>query len=112
MQCKSSAQPDLLLFMETEHSKKAIAVPPRGLGYHSTNFGDVNSKRALWGKYLSGKAVSSAFPESILGLLENALSLRTSAHAGVAIPRIFKHLIGNCCLAPCRGKNRTSNSKK
>ena len=27
-----------------------------------------------------------------LGLLENALSLRTSAHAGVAIPRIFKHL--------------------
>ncbi len=26
------------------------------------------------------------------GLLENALSLRTSAHAGVAIPRIFKHL--------------------
>lgn len=49
MQCKSSAQPDLLLFMETEHSKKAIAVPPRGLGYHSTNFGDVNSKRALWG---------------------------------------------------------------
>ena len=25
-------------------------------------------------------------------LLENALSLRTSAHAGVAIPRIFKHL--------------------
>ena len=28
----------------------------------------------------------------VLGLLENALSLRTSAHAGVAIPRIFKHL--------------------
>ena len=27
-----------------------------------------------------------------MGLLENALSLRTSAHAGVAIPRIFKHL--------------------
>ena len=26
------------------------------------------------------------------GLLENALSLRTSAHAGVAIPRLFKHL--------------------
>ena len=25
-------------------------------------------------------------------LLENTLSLRTSAHAGVAIPRIFKHL--------------------
>ena len=25
-------------------------------------------------------------------LLENALSLRTSAHAGVAISRIFKHL--------------------
>ena len=28
----------------------------------------------------------------LTGLLENALSLRTSAHAGVAIPRIFKHL--------------------
>lgn len=70
MQCKSSAQPDLLLFMETEHSRKAIAVPPRGLGYHSTNFGDVNSKRALWGKYLSGKAVSSAFPESIFNTIE------------------------------------------
>ena len=28
----------------------------------------------------------------VWGLLENALSLRTSAHAGVAIPRIFKHL--------------------
>ena len=28
----------------------------------------------------------------IVGLLENTLSLRTSAHAGVAIPRIFKHL--------------------
>ena len=27
-----------------------------------------------------------------MGLLENALSLRTSARAGVAIPRIFKHL--------------------
>ncbi len=26
------------------------------------------------------------------GLLENTLSLRTSAHAGVAIPQIFKHL--------------------
>ena len=32
------------------------------------------------------------FTKQKKGLLENALSLRTSAHAGVAIPRIFKHL--------------------
>ena len=35
-----------------------------------------------------------------LGLLENALSLRTSAHAGVAIPRIFKHLGSKTKLFP------------
>ena len=33
-------------------------------------------------------------------LLENALSLRTSAHAGVAISRIFKHLGGKTKLFP------------
>ena len=35
-----------------------------------------------------------------MGLLENALSLRTSAHAGVAIPRIFKHLGSKTKLFP------------
>nr|DAT65293.1 MAG TPA: hypothetical protein [Caudoviricetes sp.] len=35
-----------------------------------------------------------------MGLLENALSLRTSAHAGVAIPRIFKHLGSKTSLLP------------
>ena len=34
----------------------------------------------------------SSTAAAVPGLLENALSLRTSAHAGVAIPRIFKHL--------------------
>ena len=34
------------------------------------------------------------------GLLENAPSLRTSAHAGVAIPRIFKHLGSKTSLLP------------
>ena len=34
------------------------------------------------------------------GLLENTLSLRTSAHAGVAIPQIFKHLGSKTKLFP------------
>ncbi len=34
------------------------------------------------------------------GLLENNLSLRTSAHTGVAIPRIFKHLGSKTKLFP------------
>ena len=39
--------------METEHSKKAIAVPPCGLGYHSTNFVNVNSKNSSGGGFVS-----------------------------------------------------------
>ena len=43
-------------------------------------------------------------------LLENALSLRTSAHAGVAIPRIFKHLGSKTKLFPFnRGGCHTSD---
>ena len=43
-------------------------------------------------------------------LLENALSLRTSAHAGVAISRIFKHLGGKTKLFPFnRGGCHTSD---
>ena len=41
--------------METEHSQKAIAVPPCGLGYHSTDFVDVNSKNS------SGRGFVSIF---------------------------------------------------
>ena len=48
------------------------------------------------------KMANNAVLQSIRGpgLLENNLSLRTSAHTGVAIPRIFKHLGSKTKLFP------------
>ena len=50
-------------------------------------------------KRLPLRAVRRA-ANGVKGLLENALSLRTSAHAGVAIPRISKHLGSKTKLFP------------
>ena len=46
------------------------------------------------------KARANSYYLSSKGLLENNLSLRTSAHTGVAIPRIFKHLGSKTKLFP------------
>ena len=46
------------------------------------------------------KSLHQKWTQHTKGLLENALSLRTSAHAGVAIPRIFKHFGSKTSLLP------------